>query len=371
VWDPRVDDVALRFVPAYQQTAAGRGTWLYDRLLAVDVLFGAVAAAAGGALALLAGDLGWLGADQARLLLLAMLACGVTASAGLAGSGFVITERLRRLAALRLAGTLAGALGSVGGLLVAGPVGYLTAAVAVGVVTSAALGVAARRAVARRFGPPARGTGPAPGGLVRFGLKSSAATSVAVASDSGILTLAGVLGGPALVTILKIAAAPGRFYLSSLSPVGPQLYPRMGAAVLAHDFRALRRSVLRASALLAAAGAIVVAVAAPLADRVLAVVYGAPYAHLGPVAVVLLAAACVRGTVVWSKTLPTALGWPGARLAYVAGDGALLVGALALAHAATATPSATAQAYAWGSLLVAAAGAGAWLFVLTPIMERS
>ncbi|WP_198167335.1 hypothetical protein, partial [Microbispora sp. ATCC PTA-5024] len=43
--------------------------------------------------------------------------------------------------------------------------------------------------------------------------------------------------------------------------------------------------------------------AVPLARPLLGLVYGPAYETLGAAAAVLLAAACVRGTVLWSKVL--------------------------------------------------------------------
>lgn len=365
VCDPRVDDVALRFVPVY------RSARLYGRLLRCDVLIGLAAAAIGCLLLAVCRALGWLGPHQALLVLLAMLAGGAGASAGLAGSGFALTGQLRRLAALRLGLALCAALASLGALLLRGPVGYLTASAVLGAAAAVVLNGAAFRAVLRALGPADTGADPPAREVIRFAAKSSAATTLAVASDNGILTLAGVLGGPALVTTLKVAAAPGRLYLSTVGPAGPVLYQHMAAAVMARDTRPLRREVLRASALLAVAGVVAVLAAAALCRPALRLVYGAPYERLAAVAVALLGAACVRGIVVWSKTLPTALGWPGARLAYVACDGLLLAGALVLAHRSAPAPGATAAAYAWGSLLVACLGAGAWLLALPVMVGRS
>ena len=67
-------------------------------------------------------------------------------------------------------------------------------------------------------------------------------------------------------------------------------------------------------------------VAALLTGLLLGLVYGAEYMLLSTAAVVLLAGAALRGTVIWGKVLPTALGFPGVRLAFVAAEGVCQVG---------------------------------------------
>ncbi|GAA3455367.1 hypothetical protein [Dactylosporangium matsuzakiense] len=361
--DPRTDDIALRYVPVYQAESRGYGTALLDRLLRLDLAVTAAGLLAGALLTLVARRAGWTDPHQALLILLAILAAVVRSPAGLAGVGLSLVGEMPRLARLRLAAAALTAVVSVAALLLAGPAAYLAATAAAATLSSAVLLTVTRRRLAAVYGPPAPRPGPAPKGMLRFALQSSAAATASTGTDQGVLALAGVLGGPVLVTTLKIALAPGRLLLNVAGPIGPQLFPRMAAAVMARDFGALRRDLWRASVLLAVGGAVVLAVAVPCTGTVLGLVYGPPFAGLAPVVLVLLAAAAVRAVAVWSKALPLVLGRPGLRLGAVTADGLLLLGALYL--------TGTAAGFAWGALAVAGLGTVLWLSSLPRLLEAA
>ncbi|MFI5914799.1 hypothetical protein [Dactylosporangium sp. NPDC051541] len=361
--DPRTDDIALRYVPVYQSEGRGYGTALLDRLLRLDLAVTAAGLLTGAVLALLARAAGWTDPHQAVLILLAILAAVVRSPAGLAGVGLSLLGELPRLARLRLAAAGGTALVSVAALLLAGPAAYLVATAAAAALSGCVLLFVTRRRLAAAFGPPVPRPGPAPTGMVRFAVQSSAAATAATGADQGVLALAGVLGGPVLVTTLKIGLAPGRLLLNVAGPIGPQLYSRMAAAVMAREFGELRRDLWRASAFLAAGGAVVVAVAVPCTGTVLGWVYGSSFANLAPLVLVLLAAAAVRAVVVWSKALPLVLGRPALRLAAVTADGVLLLGAL--------YATGTAAGFAWAALAVAALGTTLWLTALPHLLETA
>jgi O-antigen/teichoic acid export membrane protein len=360
VWDPRLDDAAQRYVPIVQRDRAGWGTALFLRLLYFDGGLGVVTGLAGAGLAVLAGACGWVGHGQVVLTVLAMAGGGLAAASGTAGAGFALAGRLRRLGAFRrvLAGTAAAS--TVAATVLCGPVGYLAAAAAGQLLASVVLSVAARRAMAGSLGAPVPGVRWPPG-ILRFAVCSSLATSVSVGGEAGVLSLAGILGGPTLVTYLKVAAAPGRLFASVVGPLAAQLYPRLTVASAAGDLGVVRRDVFRATAALAVLGATGLAAAVPLAGPALSLVYGHPYAVLATVTAVLFAAACLRGAVVWAKVLPLALGRPGLRLGFVAAEAALLSGALVVAARVASGPHAVALGYAFGNAAVAAAGLAAWL----------
>ena len=219
-----------------------------------------------------------------------------------------------------------GCLVTLTALLTAGPVGYLAATVVTGLVSTVVLTAGACRWLRAAYGPPVADPMATPPGLVPFLVKTSVTGSVSVGSESGVSLLAGLLGGPALVTYLKVATSMARFFVSFVSPVAAQLYPRLAHAG-AHGRRtAVMSDALRSSALTGAIGALAVLVAAPLTGLLLGLVYGAEYMLLSTAAVVLLAGAALRGTVIWGKVLPTALGFPGVRLAFVAAEGVCQVG---------------------------------------------
>lgn len=364
--DPRLDNTVQRYVPI-EQCRGGRGFALYRRLVRWDVGVRALAAALCCAGVLAAWLLGLAGDDLARMLVLAFAGRAALAANGAVRASFSLADRLHELGLLRLGcAVLAFAL-SVGGLLAGGPLAYLAGQALGAMLAGLVVGALGTRALLARLGP-ATGSAPMPAGLVSFTLKASGGTALAEVSESGILTVAGVLGGSTLVTVLKIASAPGRLYATMVMPVASMLYPRLARAAAAGRERTLaRRDIARASVPLAAAGVLTLAAALPLIDDVLRVVYGAGYAPIGPVAAVLVAAATVKGLVCWSNVLPLALGRPGWRLAYLAGEGAALLGMLLLARWAFPGPMGTALCFAWGTLAAAVAGAAVWAALLRRI----
>ncbi|MGW7355808.1 hypothetical protein ACWGI0_03790 [Streptomyces sp. NPDC054802] len=369
LWDPRLEDAQQRFVPAEQLRGAGRGTQLYHRLLRLDFATGLLATIVGVLAAFAAAATGWLSAEVLWLLVPAVLGAGVATPAGSASAGYALTGQLFRLGAVRLALAVFGSLVTLTGLLMAGPVGYLTATVVAGLVSTVVLTTGALRQVREACGPPVAEPVALPAGIMPFLVKTSATGSVAAASESGVSVLAGVFGGPTLVTYLKVATSMSRLFLTVISPVAAQLYPRLALAG-AHGRRAaVMRDALRSSALTGAVGALAVAVAAPLAGFLLGLVYGSEYTVLSTATVVLLVGAALRGTVIWGKVLPTALGFPGVRLAFLTAEGvcqlALLV---AVTQLWTGLEDMT-LAYAWGSLCLLALSTACWFLVLRVLVR--
>ncbi|WP_338780266.1 hypothetical protein [Streptomyces sp. DG1A-41] len=370
LWDPRFEDALQRFVPAEQLRSPGRGTRLYCRLVRLDIVAGLLATILGVALAVAAATVGWISAEQLSLLVPAVMAAGAATPSGSASAGFAIAGQLSRLGVIRLALSGVGCLVTLTALLVTGPVGYLVATVITGLVSTVTLTVSASRQVHRVCGAPCENSIPMPPGLLPFLVKSSATGSVAAASDSGLSLVAGLLGGPTLVTYLKIAAAPGRLFAGFLSPVPAQLYPRLAMAGAEGRRGAVMRDVLRASALTGGIGVIAVVTAASLLSLFLGLVYGPEYTMLSASAVVMLAGAALRGTVIWAKVLPPALGFPGVRLIFLAVEGACQLGWLITVTQIWTGPSRMTLAFAWGSLGLLAFSTIAW-FVVLRFLTRS
>ncbi|MET8144505.1 hypothetical protein ABZU32_29720 [Sphaerisporangium sp. NPDC005288] len=368
--DPRLDNTVQRYVPI-EQRRDGRGFALYRRLVRWDVGIRALAAAlccAGVAAAWL---LGLAGDDLARMLALALIGRAALAANGAVRASFALSDRLHELGLLRLGCAVVSFALPVGGLLAAGPLAYLAGQAVAAMLAGLVVGALGTRALLARLGPSRAGA-PLPDGLVSFTAKATGGTALAEVAESGVLTVAGLLGGSALVTILKIASAPGRLYATLVMPVASMLYPRLARAAAAGRERThARRDIARASVPLAAAGLTATAVALPLLDDVLRLVYGRQYAAIGPVAAVLVAAACVKGLVCWSNVLPLALGRPGWRLAYLAGEGAALLAVLLLARWLSPTPLGTALCFAWGTLAAAVAGAAVWAALLRRICAKA
>lgn len=370
LWDPRLEDATQRFVPVLQETAHGRGTWLFVRLLRLDVVIGLFAAAIGAGGVALARAAGWLGTDQALFLLLALLAFGITAPIGTAAAGFAVVRQLGRLGALRSATAAGSFVVTVTALVVAGPVAFLAASVLTGLTTTVILSATAHRAVARELGPPPPGPIPIPDGIVRFAVKSSAATSVGAASERGVLTLAGFLGGPSLVTFLKVAGAAGRLYVSFVSSAAAQIYPRIASAAVRRDLTGIRRDTMRTAVLLAMLGVVTVITTSPLAGPALDIVYGPTYGWLAEVTVILLLAACIRGTVVWGKVFPLALGRPGVFLTFVIAESLLIPTALFLSSWLGGTPEHAIAIFAWADVSLAVIRVVTWLVLLRTLTRE-
>jgi O-antigen/teichoic acid export membrane protein len=368
-WDPRFDDAAQRFIPAHQAAGPGHGTWLFNRLLRLDVAAGVAATALGAAAVTTIGAAGWTAVDVS-LILLALLGAGAAAPLGTAWAGYAAIGRLNAVGGLRAAASSGSFACTMTALLLAGPQAFLAASAIAALITSVVMSLAGRRAVAAALGPPPAGPVAAPRGLVRFAVKCSVTTSVVGAVDHGLLVLAGVLGGSSLVAFLKIASAPGRLYFSLVSAAPAQLFPRMAAAAVAGDGARIRRDGLRATILLTLLGGLAAVTGALAIGDALAIVYGEQYRWLASPAAVLLVASCIRGAVGWSKILSPALGRPGVRLGYVTAEGILSLTLLAVIAGTAVDPSAVPHRFAWADLGLAAARAAAWLVLLSALTRN-
>ncbi|WP_326823988.1 lipopolysaccharide biosynthesis protein [Streptosporangium sp. NBC_01756] len=357
--DPRIEDAAQRYVPIEQQRS-GQGSALFVCLLWWDVAIGVLASGVGLLMVLAAWLLGLATGDLTLMLALSLVSGGAAASTGAAGAAFALAGRLRDLGRVRLRCAVLSFGLSLGGLLAGGPPAYLAGQCAAAIVTAVVLGMLSLRTISAHIGPAVT-RGRLPAGLIAFTLKASAGTSVAAASESGVLTLAGFLGGPSLVTILKIASAPGRFYTSLISPITSMLYPRLAQAAAAGEPALIRRDVMRATLMLTAAGAMALAVVVPVAGDALGLVYGAPYVQAGQTAGLLLGVACVKGGASWSKVLPLAMGRPVWRIAYLTAEGVLLLGLLLIADRVAPDAVRTSLTFGWGALALAVLGTGFWI----------
>lgn len=365
--DPRLEDAAQRYVPI-EQRRSGQGSALFACLLRWDVAIGAAAGGAGLLAVLATLLLGLTTVDLALMLALALVAGGATASSGAAGAAFALADRLRALGLVRLRCAVLSFGLSLGGLLSGGPLAYLAGQAVGAAVTAAVLCRMSLRTLSAHLGPATTRVG-LPAGLISFTAKASAGTSVAAVSESGVLTLAGFLGDPALVTILKIASAPSRLYTSLISPIASMLYPRMARAAASGETALIRRDAVRTTLMLTAAGTMTLAAAVPVTGDILGLVYGAPYVQAGQTAVLLLGVACVKGSTSWSKVLPMAMGRPSWRLAYLSAEGALLLGLLLIADRAAPGAVGTSLAFGWGALALAVLGTAFWITWLRRLTE--
>ncbi|TFV32563.1 hypothetical protein E4K10_22230 [Streptomyces sp. T1317-0309] len=104
--------------------------------------------------------------------------------------------------------------------------------------------------------------------------------------------------------------------------------------------------------------------AAALLNLLLGVVYGSEYTALSTAALLILAGAALRGAVVWSKVLPSALGFPGVRLAFVAVEGVCQLGMLAGLIRFCAGTSDRTLAWGWGYVGLVSLSTVGWFIVL-------
>ncbi|MFI2369177.1 lipopolysaccharide biosynthesis protein [Streptomyces sp. NPDC018833] len=364
LWDPRLEDAQQRFVPSEKMHGPGRGTQLYYRLVRLDFVAGVLATVVGVGAAMATAGLGWISTELLWLMVPAVLGAGVATPAGSASAGFALADQLSRMGRTRLVLAPLNCAVTLAALASFGPVAYLAATVVTGLISTIVLTVGACQRVREACGPPAAEPVPMPPGLVPFLVKTSATGSVSVASESGVSLLAGVFGGPALVTYLKVAASMSRFFASLISPVAAQLYPRLAeAGALAHR-RAVWRDALRSSALTGGIGALAVAVTIPVSALLLRLVYGAEYTALSTAAVVLLAAAALRGSVIWGKVLPPALGFPGVRLVFLLSEGACQLSLVVFVTQQWARAQDMALGFAWSSFCLTMVSTGCWFLVL-------
>ncbi|MEV7968952.1 hypothetical protein AB0O34_23620 [Sphaerisporangium sp. NPDC088356] len=364
--DPRLDNTVQRYVPL-EERRTGQGFALFTRLLRWDLTIRVSAIGVCLAVVMTARLLGFVSTDLALMLALAFVARGSLAANGAVRAAFPLANRLHDLGLLRLGCAILSFLLALAGLLAGGPLGYLIGQALGSVVTATVVGTLGTRRLRAEIGPSAAKV-PIPAGLVAFTVKATTGTALAEVSDSGILTVAGLLGGSTLVTIIKIASAPGRLYSTLVMPVASMLHPRLARAAAAGEERTLaRRDLMRATALLTVAGVLTLLLVLPVIGDALRLVYGREYTGIGAVAALLVAAACVKGMVCWSNVLPLALGRPGWRLAYLAAEGVLLLGALLIADLTSSGALHTALSFAWGTLLVSVLGTGVWMALLQRI----
>ncbi|MEV0968119.1 lipopolysaccharide biosynthesis protein [Microtetraspora glauca] len=363
VSNPGLEDATQRFVPL-EQRRSGRGTALFLLLLRWSTGIGLAATALALVAVLAARLLGLVPDGLALMLALAIVGRGAIVPYATAGAGLALASRLRTFGMLRVLAALLSFALSLVGLWAGGPLLYLAGQAAGALAMAAVICLTATRTAVSALGPVTEHAR-LPAGLIPFTFQTSVGTTVAGISDTGILTIAGLLGGPSLVTVLKIAMAPGRFYANLTIPVTTMLFPRITQAVATGTGSAfIKRIVRRTSVLLSVSGVVTAVVAFPLIGTVIAMAYGTEYADAGAVAMLLLCTACVKGIACWSNTLALGVGKPGWRLSYLTAEAALLVAALLVAHWSASGTVATALHFASGTLALAALGSGFWLAIL-------
>ncbi len=187
--------------------------------------------------------------------------------------------------------------------------------------------------------------------LGRFGVHSSATTSV-IAAKGGLVALAlARSGGPALVGTLQVAMLPVTVATVLSGPVRLVLLPEQARMAAAGARDGLRRSILAFSRIAVAVGVPGALVGWVLMPRLIVGFYSHRFdGAIGP-ARILLVAAVAHLAVAWSKTLPGAVGRP--QLRTLASLVELVVTLALLAFLAPHGPAGAAAAFSGASVVVA------------------
>lgn len=363
VVDPRLEDALQRYVPLIAATRTTAVRWVVRRLVNIDMIVG-VASAMLLMLAVSTIPLGqWLGVD-ARYLLLASVAAGLGAAQGTLAACFAVTDRLPELAKLRCAGSGLVTAAASTAAVISGPVAYL-AVLAVGqAVITLLLATRARGHV--RAAWPGGDRVSLPPGFVRFTALSSVATSAALGSESAVVTVAGVLGGPPVAAGLKIATAPARLLFTAIAPLWSVMFPRLSRHAAAGDVRRVRTVCLHSSALILVGSLPVIAVAVAFLPVLLVWVYGASASVFGWTAVVAIAVYALKAASGWSKVMPLAVGRPGWKLGMTTAEGVVLIVALVVVVPMLAADTAgTVMVVLVCQAAIAAAATCGWLILLS------
>ena len=318
VLDPRVDDSVVRYTPFVErQVGRGAATSLFRRSLLLDYAVGYAAGAV--VAAVIASGVVPLGATGDRTFFaLAAAQLGSQAALGTASSGFQITQGLARWGPIQIVLSLVITAFALVGLFVGGATGFLALSAVGAATTTAAASLLALTRVRKRFGPAHRVRLRKLPDFVRFTVKASLATSLAVGVDYVPVMILGFLGRTRLVADYRVAQAPGRLTLIAFSPAPAILYPLLSADAAEGRLDRIRTRVFRWSGALFLLAVPAAAVAWFVVPFFVETLFGGKFHGARLAASLLTLAALVRGTVAWSKVFPLALGKAGLRLAVVA-----------------------------------------------------
>jgi O-antigen/teichoic acid export membrane protein len=361
VLDPRLEDALIRYIPVAERRSGGAAaTALFRRFVVLDQALG-MAFASVAIVVVLSGVVPLGGTTESTFLALAIAQMGVRAGQGTASAGYAVTDGLTRFGAVQGGAALITSGAGLVGLLAGDAEGYLIgSAIGAGLVTTVMVVTALRR-VRRRYGSADRHARPRLPGLFRFTWKSSAASSLAIGVDQVPLTVLGAVAGPQTLAIFRVAIGPARLVAALYSPVASVLYPVFGRAAAEDDLESISSRAGAYSKVglpLAVAGALLGWIVLP---PLLPFLFGSAFEDAGSAAVLLLAAALLRGSVAWSKVLVLAIGRPGIRIAVLAAEGALMVGGAAVFGEDGAT------AVAAVFLIVAVLSTVTWLVLLSRV----
>jgi O-antigen/teichoic acid export membrane protein len=357
VLDPRVEDGVIKFVPMIEARAGGGASaCLFRRALFVDEALGG-----GFALLIVGGLLSPAfhspDATTASFLAIAMIQGGMQSAIGTASAGFAVTDGLAILGWTRVVASLVTTAASIVGLLIGGGFAYMVVQAASAGVLTLVLSVLALRRVARRYGPATELPRGAARGFVRFTIKSSLALTVSIGTDNLPLAIVGTRGGVSLLAEYRVALAPPRLVATAFSPVAAVMFPMLSRDAAASELSRIRSRILSWTALLSLLALIGGVVTWFLIPVLLPLLFGSRYSAVAKAAWILTCAALLRGSVVWAKVLPLALGRSGLKLIVTITDAALVT------SAAWWGATRGLQAIAWSQLGAAILYVGIWILL--------
>lgn len=325
--DLRFEDAAQHYYPRLVLLSPGRAVSLFWRLVRWDALFGllVVVITVG---AWIIDLLPESRVAQPAFFALALATTGVATAVGTLNAGFALTGGLISLARASLVLSAANAGLAMTGAVLQGGLGFLIGNLAGSLLQVAVLFILCRRRLPNVDVSP---NGSAlPGGFSRFLLSSSVSTSVVLGSESGVLAIAGIGGGPTLVALLRVAQAPGRLLQTMFSAVSIQAFPRLSSMAAESNQDGIMRWTTRTTKVVLGLGFPIVVVGTLLMRPAIEMVFGPQYAQATYAAVLLLLAGLCKAGTSWAKVLPLAVGRPNLRLFVTLAESAVTLAGTAL-----------------------------------------
>lgn len=327
VFDLRFEDAIQRYFPQLAGESQAKAESFFWRLVRWDGAFGLFIVLAAAA-TFAAEVIPTTDTLIPVFVFVALLSSGLSTCVGSINAGFAVTRGLTILGQLSLLAATVNALLMVVGAVLGGGLGYLWGGLVGSILQLALLFLM----VSKRI-QPSRARTPVPRGLVKFLVSSSAASSVAVGSESGVLTVAGLTGSPTLVALLRVSQAPARLFMAAFSPIAVQAFPRLSSMAASRDQVGIATLAAKATRLTLMASGALCLIALPLVQPVVEMAFGPAYSAATLGVSLMLVSGVLRSSAAWSKVLPLAVGRPGLRLVVVLVESTvMLAGAATLAY---------------------------------------
>ena len=327
VVDVRFEDAIQRFYPLAARVSSESARSLFWKVMKWDVGFGLVI------VTVTAGV--WAGGlihksslVEPGYVAVALMSVGFGACIGTLNAAFALTGELVQLGRLTIVVSLANLVFICIGTILAGGLGYLVGA---GLGTLLQVIFLFKRST-RLIEPVGilKTTHPFPDRMGRFLVSSSLSSSLAIGTESGVIAVAGIGGGPGLAALLRVALGPARLIAALVSPISVQMFPRIAEMAARGDGPGIKSLVMKAARYILLVGGIAVVPAAAVMSPTIGILYGASYERVSLAANILMVAALGRAAFAWAKVLPVAIGRPNLRLAVVGVESMVMLTGTAL-----------------------------------------